>query len=125
MTCEIARGCSLIRAVRGRFRRRETDRTGRLLRRRISLTRFALRVFLFQLGLAFPAGAVPPVPPVPTITLLPDMPKGGGVTARDDGLSVKIGTNCCFLFGDTVLTRPNSVGDTWVVNTMYHTTDTN
>jgi len=85
----------------------------------------ALGVCLFQLALLQLAGAVPPVPPVPTITLLPDMPKGSAVSGRDDGLSVKIGTNCCFLFGDTILTQPNSVGDTWVVNTMYHTTDTN
>ncbi len=41
------------------------------------------------------------------------------------GLSVSIGSNCCYFFGDTVLTKSNSQGSYWVVNTMYHTTNTN
>ncbi len=53
------------------------------------------------------------------------MDKGPGVIGRDDGLSVMIGSNCCYFFGDTVLTNPNSQGSYWVVNTMYHTTNTN
>jgi len=65
------------------------------------------------------------MPPAAITTPLPDMPKGAAVGGRDDGLSVKIGPYCCFFFGDTMLTRSNSVGDYWVVNTMYHTTDTN
>jgi hypothetical protein len=79
-----------------------------------------------SLGLMLSAGfaAVPPPPPPAIIGTLPDMPKGVAVTGRDDGLSVKIGAFNCFLFGDTMLTRTNSVGDTWVVNTMYHTADT-
>ncbi len=89
--------------------------------------RLALRTSLVCLGLLIQVaqGAVPPMPPPAQITLLPDMPKGTAVSGRDDGLSLKIGSYACFLFGDTILTRANSVGDTWVVNTLYHTTDTN
>lgn len=72
---------------------------------------------------AFPA--VPPAPPAPAVKTLPDMPKGTAVGGRDDGLSVRIGAFNCFLFGDTMLTRSNALGDFWVVNTMYHTADSN
>lgn len=66
------------------------------------------------------------MPPVATIsTNIPIMDKGYGVIARDDGLSVQIGSNCCFFFGDTVLTQSNAQGSYWVVNTMYLTTNTN
>ena len=69
---------------------------------------------------------IPPAPPVATIwTNIPIMDKGYGVIGRDDGLSVMIGTNCCYFFGDTVLTQANALGSHWVVNTMYHTTSTN
>jgi hypothetical protein len=67
--------------------------------------------------------AVPPTPPLPIVSTLPDMPKGTAVNGRDDGLSVKIGLFNCFLFGDTMLSKPNALGDQWVVNTMYHTAD--
>ena len=53
------------------------------------------------------------------------MDRGYGVIGRDDGLSVRIGSNCCYFFGDTVLTQANSQGSSWVGNTMYHTTNTN
>lgn len=53
------------------------------------------------------------------------MDKGLGVIGRDDGLSVLIGSNCCYFFGDTVLTQSNAQGSYWVVNTMYHTTNSN
>jgi hypothetical protein len=53
------------------------------------------------------------------------MDKGYAVIGRDDGLSLRIGSNCCFFFGDTVLNQANSRGSTWVVNTMYHTTNAN
>ena len=89
-----------------------------LLSRRVCLLQWAL---VAQVGL----GAVPPAPPAANITSVPDMPKGAAVGGRDDGLSVVIGGFNCFLFGDTILTQSNSVGDYWVVNTMYHTTDSN
>jgi len=89
-----------------------------LLSQRVCLLQWALAA---QVGL----GAVPPAPPAANITSLPDMPKGTAVGGRDDGLSVVIGGFNCFLFGDTILTQSNSVGDYWVVNTMYHTTDSN
>jgi hypothetical protein len=63
------------------------------------------------------------MPPPARVTVLPDMPKGTAVSGRDDGLSVRIGGFNCFLFGDTMLTQSNSDGDKWVVNTMYHTAD--
>jgi hypothetical protein len=87
----------------------------------------SLKACLLQLGLLVQVGlgAVPPAPPAASITLLADMPKGTAVGGRDDGLSVSIAGFNCFLFGDTMLTASNSVGDYWVVNTMYHTTDTN
>jgi hypothetical protein len=70
--------------------------------------------------------AVPPAPPVATIsTNIPITDKGYGVIGRDDGLSVLIGSNCCYFFGDTILTQSNIQGSYWVVNTMYHTTNTN
>jgi hypothetical protein len=58
-------------------------------------------------------------------TNIPLVDKGYGVIGRDDGLSVMIGSNCCFFFGDTVLNQSNAQGSYWVVNTMYHTTNTN
>lgn len=70
--------------------------------------------------------AAPPAPPVATIsTNIPVMDKGTGVIGRDDGLSIMVGSNCCYFFGDTVLTNANAQGSYWVVNTMYHTTNTN
>ncbi|SPE54211.1 hypothetical protein SBV1_1760018 [Verrucomicrobia bacterium] len=70
--------------------------------------------------------ATPPAPPVATIfTNIPIMDKGYAVIGRDDGLSLLMGTNCCFFFGDTVLSQPNYLGSSWVVNTMYHTGNTN
>jgi hypothetical protein len=70
--------------------------------------------------------AVPPAPPAAMIsTNIPVADRGYGVIGRDDGLSVLIGSNCCYFFGDTVLTQANAQGSSWVVNTMYHTTNTN
>ncbi len=83
--------------------------------------------FAFVLGLGLTQltqAAVPPVPPAAIIEPLPNLPKGTAVGGRDDGLSIKIGPYCCFLFGDTMLTKSNSLGDFWVVNTLYHTMDT-
>ncbi len=69
---------------------------------------------------------VPPPPPAANIdAILPNVDRGYGVIGRDDGLSLLIGTNCCFFFGDTVLTQANIYGSSWVVNTMYHTTNNN
>jgi hypothetical protein len=71
------------------------------------------------------ARAVPPAPPPATIYAnIPAVDRGIGVIGRDDGLSILVGSNCCFFFGDTVLTQANAQGSSWVVNTMYHTTNT-
>src|SRR5208282_97902 len=89
------------------------------------VARCIVAFFLLGAGLP-PAQALPPAPPVATIyTNLPPVDLGYGVIGRDDGLSILIGTNCCFFFGDTVLTQANYFGSFWVVNTMYHTGNTN
>lgn len=69
--------------------------------------------------------AQPPAPPAATITLEPGVDKGYAVGGRDDGLGITNGGYAWYFFGDTMLTRTNSNGQTWVVNTMYHTTNFN
>ena len=59
----------------------------------------------------------------PTTTVLPNIPKGTDVFCRDGGVSFLYAGRKVFTFGDTALTRANSVGSTWVTNTMYHTDD--
>jgi hypothetical protein len=91
-----------------------------------SRPRICLAFFVFAVGIHPGQSAVPPPPPAAVIaTDIPVMDKGYGVIARDDGLSVLIGSNCCYFFGDTVLTQANALGSRWVVNTVYHTTNTN
>ena len=104
----------------------------RLTMKAINLGGFFGPGIFYMVVLGFVAGtqpvqaAVPPPPPAAAIsTNIPVMDKGYGVIGRDDGLSVQIGSNCCYFFGDTVLTQANSLGSHWVVNTMYHTTNTN
>jgi hypothetical protein len=85
-----------------------------------------LAFVVFAVGIRPAPADIPPPPPAATIaTDIPVMDKGYGVIARDDGLSILIGSNCCYFFGDTVLTQANALGSHWVVNTMYHTTNTN
>jgi hypothetical protein len=90
-----------------------------------SLKQFLTVCFCLAVGIPL-ARAVPPAPPAATIyTNISVVDRGYGVIGRDDGLSIMIGSNCCFFFGDTVLTQSNSQGSYWVVNTMYHTTNNN
>ncbi|HMI94601.1 MAG TPA: DUF4185 domain-containing protein [Polyangiales bacterium] len=72
-----------------------------------------------------PAGAQAYRWPLParTITALPAMPTGTAVVARDGGAGLRFGNEAVFTFGDTALSRPNSTGSQWVVNSMYHTRD--
>ena len=72
---------------------------------------------------ARPALAYPWPLPARTITPLPPIPTGTAVVARDGGAAFRFGGEVVFTFGDTALSRPNSAGTQWIVNSMYHTRD--
>lgn len=61
--------------------------------------------------------------PARTVTPLAPIPTGTAVVARDGGAGFRFGSEAVFTFGDTALSRANSAGSQWVVNSMYHTRD--
>jgi hypothetical protein len=94
-----------------------------------SLSRLTVPLLAFFAGVAFPGTARAQLPPRASKTL-PEMVKGLGVKGRDNAISFKFAipgspSVNVFAFGDTSLDAPNADGQTWVVNTMHVTYDTN